>query len=347
MRDDILDLFHEALHKVGENYICKYLCIHKGTLKRWKKKESVPDKYYIDLCRLLERKIDLSMFSFSEKDQFFTKIETAKRCFSIFLDKIKELGEIEEEFCYIESSAGNGSFFNILPENRKIGIDIEPMCKDLIKMNFLNWVPTEKKKYVVIGNPPFGLRGNLALRFINHSYYFADYVAFILPQLFESDGKGSTFKRVKGFNLIHSSKLESDFEFPNGEDVKINSVFQIWSKYHSLDKNNEKCESYIKIYSLSDGGTPSSTRNKKMIGNCDFYIPSTCFGSDNMRLYNSFHNLPGKKGYGITLLKDKENLKNVINKIEWNEECFKSTNSALNLRTSLIKKAIMKRGFVD
>ena len=41
--------------------------------------------------------------------------------------------------------------------------------------------PEKINKYVVIGNPPFGLRGQLALKFINHSYDFADYVCFILP----------------------------------------------------------------------------------------------------------------------------------------------------------------------
>ena len=38
---------------------------------------------------------------------------------------------------------------------------------------------------------------------LNHSNKFSDYVCFILPQLFESDGKGVPRKRVKGFNLLH------------------------------------------------------------------------------------------------------------------------------------------------
>ena len=44
--------------------------------------------------------------------------------------------------------------------------------------------PDKKGKYIVIGNPPFGLRGNLALRFMNHSYDFADVIAFILPRIY-------------------------------------------------------------------------------------------------------------------------------------------------------------------
>ena len=47
-------------------------------------------------------------------------------------------------------------------------------------------------------------RLNSKNKFINHSFEFANYVCFILPQLFESDGKGVPRKRVKGYNLIHS-----------------------------------------------------------------------------------------------------------------------------------------------
>ena len=70
----------------------------------------------------------------------------------------------------------------------------------------------EKNNFIVIGNPPFGLRGQLALKFINHSSKFADYVCFILPQLFQSDGKGVPRKRVIGLNLIHSETLKTSFD---------------------------------------------------------------------------------------------------------------------------------------
>ena len=76
----------------------------------------------------------------------------------------------------------------ILPVGKRIGLDIEPKCDEIIQQDYLDW-NRKNKKYIVIGNPPFGLRGQLALKFINHSNTFADYVCFILPQLFESDGK--------------------------------------------------------------------------------------------------------------------------------------------------------------
>ena len=159
-----------------------------------------------------------------------------------------------------------------------------------------------------------------------------------MPQLFESDGKGVPRKRVKGYNLIHSIKLDSNFYEPCGNSIKINTIFQIWSKTHNnklydiIDYTNEK----MKIYSMSDGGTISSTRNKNMIGKCDIYIPSTCFGKENMKCYINFEDLPGKKGYGIVFINDKSFMINKMLNIEWDKIAFLSTNSAYNLRSSQI-----------
>jgi len=211
----------------------------------------------------------------------------------------------------------------------------------------LKWKPAHKTNNVVIGNPPFGLRGHTALRFINHSYDFADFVVFILPQFFQSDGKGTPMKRVNGFNLIHSESLDTDFENPEGDVISVNTVFQVWSKHFDNNEKSQSCKKFIKVYSLSDGGTPSKTRNKNLIGKCDAYIPSTCFGADKMRVYESFGDLPNEKGYGVVFLEEKQRVKHIFNNIDWVEESFKSTNSALNLRTSLIEKALIKHGVMD
>ncbi len=63
-----------------------------------------------------------------------------------------------------------------------------------------------------------------------------------------------------------------------------------------------------------------------------------------MKLYFDFENLPYRRGYGIKILKNKELVVNKIKNINWKEVAFLSTNSALNLRMSLIEKAIIKEG---
>ena len=93
-----------------------------------------------------------------------------------------------------------------------------------------------------------------------------------------------------------------------------------------------------KIYSLSDGGTPSSTRNKDKLECCDCYLPSTVFGAEKMKLYDDFESLRQRRGYGI-IVEDKS-LNALIESIDWSKEAFYSTNNAINLRTSLIAKAI-------
>tara|TARA_B110001450_G_scaffold81706_1_gene77504 strand:+ start:5160 stop:6200 length:1041 start_codon:yes stop_codon:yes gene_type:complete len=341
--NNLLNILHNILKEKSIKNIAVELNIAQGTIKRWIELKNVPKLYTFELMRIANIDIDYTKFSYKEKDQFFTPKETAEKCYKKLLEILNEYNENEKEYTYIEPSAGNGNFLNILPSNRRIGIDIEPKNDEIIKQNFLNWLPNNINKYIVIGNPPFGLRGQLALKFILHSNKFADYVCFILPQLFESDGKGVPRKRVKGFNLIYSEKLNSNFEEPNGKKIKIECIFQIWSKYHEnikyIIKDND--DTILKIYSLSDGGTSSSTRNKNMFYKCDVYIPSTCYGKENMKYYESFNTLPNKKGYGIVFNKDKnENIIKFKN-IDWSKVAFLSTNSAYNIRTSQIKNKLL------
>ena len=323
--------------------ISEKLNVSTGTVKRWIELKDVPIQYTFDLYKILSREIDYSKFSSLLKDQFFTPIKVAENCWNIFQRELSDKIVIND-YTFIEPSAGDGSFLKILP-NGSIGIDIEPRSNKIQKQDYLTWEPVDKtKKYIVFGNPPFGLRGHLALNFINNSYKFADYVCFILPQLFESDGKGSPRKRVNGYNLIYSEGLSAMFYNPEKQEIKVNCVFQIWSKHtlnlkYEIKKNSEE---NMKVYSLSDGGTISSTRNKKMINICDIYIPSTCFGKENMRTYKCFDELPGKKGYGIVFFKNKTEMIQKAETIDWSLVSFLSTNSAYNLRTSIIFEQFLR-----
>lgn len=335
-----LDLFNECLKQMIIPEIAGNLNICVGTIRRWIELKNVPIQYTFDLHKLLSKEIDYSKYNSSLKDQFFTPKELAKKCWETFN---REIDIDISEYTFIEPSAGDGGFMSILPKGT-IGLDIEPRLPNIQKQDYLTWRPptneadTPAQKYIVFGNPPFGLRGHLALNFINHSCEFADYVCFILPQLFESDGKGSPRKRVKGYNLVYSEGLSAMFYNPENKEVKVNGVFQIWSKHSSNPLYDIKIntEEKMKVYSLSDGGTVSSTRNKEMIGKCDVYIPSTCFGKENMRIYDRFEDLPGKKGYGVVFFKEKESMVERAKKIDWSSIGFLSTNSAYNLRTSLI-----------
>jgi len=329
-----MDELEEVLARYGTRHVAEKLNLSSGTVKRWVDLGSVPGQYLFDLLKMLERPIDYGAFSHKDKDQFFTPADEVQRCWEAFRRVVKEDLTVYQ---FIEPSAGDGGFLKVLPPGT-IGIDVEPRHAAVTQCDFLTWRPPEGHRYIVFGNPPFGLRGHLALAFMNHAAEFADYVCFILPQLFESDGKGSPRKRVKGLNLIHSESLSAMFYTPDDKKIKINGVFQIWSRgtsdprftIHAPDTER------LRVYSLSDGGTVATTRNKAMLDACDVYLPSTCFGRDAMRVYDAFEELPGRKGYGIVFQADKIGSIARAKSIDWANVSFLSTNSALNLRTSII-----------
>ena len=356
-------------HSLSE--IAAKLFLHSGTLKRWEATQKIPNDYLYDLNFLLGNKYDLAKQNFRSHNEFFTKKEVAKYCFESFLNFLQIHKINSNDYTFIEPSCGDLSFYELMSKNSRIGVDLEYKNEEILCQNFLSFSPKEggahskkallnsHQKYIVLGNPPFGLRGNLALRFINHASEFADFIAFILPPLFDSDGKGSPKKRIKNYELAHSEKLPLDsFVYPNGKGIEVATLFQIWvhkkllaNKTLNLEFNPPKtCKEFIKIYSLSDGGTPSSTRNKAMLYKCDLYLPSTCFhsvGKPQMKIYTDFETLPHRRGYGIVILKDKERVKKALQGIDWVNVSFLGTNSSLNLRTSLIEEALISQGFYD
>jgi hypothetical protein len=129
-------------------------------------------------------------------DKYYTSVDTAKYC----IDKTFEIIGKENITEIIEPSAGNGSF-SIQMENC-IAYDIEPEHDTIIKQDYLELQETYKKGRLIIGNPPFGVKMNLAQKFFKKSVLMADYIAFILPisQLNNSIS-------IPHFDLIYSEDL--------------------------------------------------------------------------------------------------------------------------------------------
>ena len=66
-----------------------------------------------------------------------------------------------------------------------------------------------------------------------------------------------------------------------------------------------------------------------------------------MKIYDDFESLPHRRGYGIVILQDRERVREALKSIDWVNVSFLGTNSSLNLRTSLIEEALIKKGFCD
>ena len=336
---DAFELFTQLTSTHTLKQIADGVGVNLGTVRRWKELRAVPSYYGVELCRFAGLPVDYSQLTAVEKDQFFTSVETAQYCYDKTLSVLSSLGVDTSQYTFIEPSVGDGSFYNLLPHDRRLGVDIEARLPDVIQQDYLSYTPPQGS-YIVIGNPPFGLRGNLALKFISHSESFADYVCFILPQLFDSNGKGSCKSRVTGYGLVHSERVDTRFHYPNGKETDVHVVFQVWSRHHSAPEARSNLSGLVRVLSVSDGGTPSTTRNKRYHDVCDYFIQSTCFGKDKMKLVSSLDDLPQRRGYGILVDTQDTRVRDTIEAIDWGEVAYTSTNGAVNLRTDIIENAI-------
>jgi len=278
-------------------------------------------------------------------DKYFTNKNLAESLYQKTVDVIKKHENNIENYIWLEPSAGEGVFFDLLPQNKKIGIDISPLREDIIKYDYLKF-KLPNKKIIVIGNPPFGHRGVMALNFINHSI-MAEYVCFILPMFFESKGKGSIKYRVRGFNLIHSEKLpKNSFYIPETQkSVDIKCVFQIWSKNHKLKKeefswyNNRHKEPFsdiLKIYTVSLAKKRECGKKWIFERKADFYISST-FHKEISIVY-SFEEVKYKSGIAIVFTTNNNLIKDIVRRIfettNWEKYASLATNSCYHIGKS-------------
>ena len=164
-------------------------------------------------------------------DKYFTKKNIAELC----CKKITQNINIDyNNDLIIEPSAGNGSFLKPITKLCKntIFIDIKPDNVQIKKLDYLKInseiIPRQKGKIHIIGNPPFGFKGSLAIKFIKKSCEFCDTFSFILPKSF---AKESLKKSVPSyFHLISSYVLPfNSFQYLN-IDYDVPSILQIWEK---------------------------------------------------------------------------------------------------------------------
>jgi hypothetical protein len=156
-------------------------------------------------------------------DKFYTNTEVAQQCVADLLNFIT----FDDCDIVLEPSAGNGSFFNLLPEDKRQGIDIDPKCDGVEKIDFFNFMAQQNKTYYVVGNPPFGRISSVAIKFFNYASKFADVIAFIIPRTFK---RKSVQNRLNlHFHLIYNKDLPLK---PCCFTPKMSAkcCFQIWRK---------------------------------------------------------------------------------------------------------------------
>lgn len=313
-----------------------------------------------------------------EKDQFYTKDKVAKVCIESLMKYVEDIRPYVSEILFVEPSAGFGNFYYNFPKDEfKLAFDIDkpfdikdPYYKEgnFLEVDLIDWynvVPMCKiiPNAIYAGNPPFGLRGNLAFDFILKCIELnAAIIAFILPPNINTKLRLSTI-REKGYEIIHIDTLKSDsFYFYNGEkisDVSAESNFQIYMRKDLIEKTNNdiivdvnlKNDDFVQVYTINDNeifNTERDTKDKKFvqkgvgtkwIGKCDFYIPLRVFNSAGKPTHKDsfmddfFSNI----GFGV-ICQDKD-IKNKINV----ENCYAvGINKVRIAKKQLILKEIMR-----
>jgi hypothetical protein len=206
-----------------------------------------------------ENQQDTGKFRTNTKDKFYTSVPVAKKCIEAIIFNLHNTSPSPDlvlplsAYLWVEPSAGNGAFFHNIPDTYdKIGIDIDPQAANILKQDYLTWMPpslSSSKPIIVFGNPPFGSQSSLAKAFVAHSCKFASIIAFILPKSFTKPSMSNIFDPL--FHCIHSSDIEPHAFVINGEATyDVPCVFQIWKKMliprEVSQKVTEKGFQYVK-----------------------------------------------------------------------------------------------------
>ena len=169
-------------------------------------------------------------------DKYFTKPSFVKKCL--------EYIDFSDFQLILEPSAGCGSFLARLPVHKRVGIDISPDISEVIQLDFFNLKKVIKildlktnpdKKYLSVGNPPFGYMCSLAIGFFNDCALFSDTIAFILPRTFR---KRSIINRLDDNFHMKEELLAPKDSFlvldPASDNLikecDVPCVFQIWER---------------------------------------------------------------------------------------------------------------------
>lgn len=224
-------------------------------------------------------------------DKFYTKKD-------IVIDLIKNI-DLTFYDVIIEPSAGNGSFSDLIPNI--VAMDIEPENSNIIKQDWFTYERKDKKKCLVIGNPPFGNQGSLAMKFIKKAIELnVDTIAFILPKSFKKD---SVKSKIDPYYHISLEKDLSDNSFLlEGVSYDVPCVFQIWNK-KDFKREIEELPLTIDLFDFV-----------KKCENPDISFRRVGFYAG--KVYDDVDKSE-QSHYFIKSKIDIEELKSILNKIEW------------------------------
>lgn len=177
---------------------------------------------------------------------------------------------------------------------------------------------------------------------MNHAAKYADYIGFILPMSFQSEGKGSPKHRVQGANLEKMMYLNNDiFYSPNGKTVKVNSLWQIWKKGENKIETYANCDEYIELFTVDNRKERLCGQKKMQIA--DFFLQRT-FYNEQPSLVKDFAQVKYVCGYGMIIKKDLERVVRILKSVDWTKYSNLATHNCRHISMYHIKKALADNG---
>lgn len=210
-----------------------------------------------------------------EFDKYYTPIETANFCW----DKVEEVIGFNNISEIIEPSCGDGAFYHHPLYTPHFGYDIKPEYyteygeifeQDFLKVN-MNYLDGR----LFIGNPPFGYRNSMSVKFYNKCCELGDYIAFILP-ISQLNNNLQMYR----FDLIYSYDL-GVLQYSN---VPLHCCFNIYKRPVSGELNckpNVELKDITIIEHRRKKGNYETGKNKELDPNYDYAMcnwGSGCLG---------------------------------------------------------------------
>jgi hypothetical protein len=239
-------------------------------------------------------------------DKYYTSPEIAK----YIVEKTKEILGEDNITEYIEPSAGAGVFLDYL-DKPYIAYDIEPEDNRIIKQDFLTVNLEYKKGRCIIGNPPFGDRNTLSVKFYKRSLYLGDYIAFILPisQL-------NNNQQMYEFDLIHSENLGKHIY----SDREIHCCFNIFKRPNGGFNKKQN-------YKLKDVEIIEIRQGNKDIKDYDYRICN--FGASTGKEVKYSCEYAHELAIKIHNKKHEKDVLNIMKGTQWNKIYYMTSTPAL------------------
>ena len=250
-------------------------------------------------------------------DKFYTKSEIAIDCWNELKKILSYIPDVE---LFLEPSAGSGEFLKILPLNR-LGFDIKPDNSEIIKKDFFiinkEFLKLDSSKILIVGNPPFGKRGALAIDFFNHSAMLVDTIAFILPVNFR---KYSVHRHLNPtMDLVFKKPLSKNSFYYKDKNYNINTEFQVWTRHDTSLLNLRRFRTEPISHSDFTLWQYNNTEEAMKIFKNDFDFAVPCQGwQDYSRRETNSSECEKQKQWMLIKAKDKRILDNLLS-INYNE----------------------------